>query len=99
MNVVNLIEKAAECRGGAKNLARELGKDPARLSEWKKGKGKPDASEIAYMARVAGLPVLITLAFVEKDLHPESAELWDAALGEASAPAYWSKAGADCILC
>ena len=99
MNLTTLIEQAARNKGGAKYLAKEMGKNPARLSEWKKGIGKPDASEIAYMAKVAGLPILITLAFVEKDLHPETSEMWDAALGEASAPTYWSRLGADCILC
>ncbi|NIC43557.1 helix-turn-helix transcriptional regulator [Aquabacterium sp. A08] len=99
MKVAELVERAAEKKGSALELAREMRKAPARLSEWKSGKRRPDAAEIAYLAKVAGLPVLITLAFVEKDLHPESAELWDAALGEAKAPSYWSRLGADCALC
>lgn len=99
MNVVELIEEAARQRGGAKNLAREMHRDPARLSEWKKGKGKPDTAEIAYMAKAAGLPVLITIALISKDIYPETAQLWDDALGEARAPTYWSRLGADCALC
>lgn len=82
MKVSDLIEAAAKARGSALELAREMRKAPARLSEWKKGRAKPDASEIAYMAHVAGLPVLITVAMIESELHPETRALWEAALGE-----------------
>ena len=82
MNIVELIESAARARGSALELAREMRKAPARITEWKKGRAKPDAAEIAYMAKVAGLPVLITVAMIEAELHPETAPLWHAALGE-----------------
>lgn len=99
MNVVQLINEAGSKAGSLGELAKRMGKHPARISEWKSGKAKPDASEIAYMAKVAGLPVLITLAFVEKDLHPETAELWDAALGEVSSQPVRRDSAAVCVLC
>lgn len=99
MNVQELVGLASKKAGSGKQLAAMMKKSPSRISEWKSGERKPDAAEIAYMARAAGLPVLITLAFVEKDLHPETAELWDAALGEVKAlPSRPSTAG-HCILC
>lgn len=82
MRVGELIEAAAAKAGTAKELAAMMGKRPSRLSEWKSGAQKPDAREIAYLAKVAGLPVLITVALVESELHPESAQLWEQALGE-----------------
>lgn len=85
MNVVELIDRAGMAAGSLGVLANRMHKHPARISEWKSGKRKPDAAEIAYMARVAGLPVLITVAMVEAELHPETAELWETALGEIEA--------------
>ncbi len=99
MNVVDLIEAAQGRAGTLGEVAKQLKKPQSRISEWKKGKGKPSAGDIACMAKLAGLPVLITVAMVESDLHPETAPLWEAALGEARAPAYWSRLGADCALC
>lgn len=85
MNLAQLIEAAATKMGTAKALAASMHTSPSRLSEWKKHKRKPDAAEVAYMARVAGLPVLITVAMIEAELHPETRELWEAALGEIKA--------------
>lgn len=99
MNVAELIDSAGKSAGSLGDLAKKMGKHPARISEWKSGKRKPDAAEIGYMAKLAGLPVLITIALISKEIHPETAALWDDALGEASAPTYWSRLGADCILC
>ena len=85
MKVSDLIDRAGQVAGSLGQLAHAMHKHPARLSEWKSGKRKPDAAEVAYMAKVAGLPVLITVALVEAELHPETAELWNAALGEIEA--------------
>lgn len=82
MNLAGLVEAAAAKMGTAKALAASMHTSPSRLSEWKKQERKPDAAEIAYMAKVAGLPVLITVAMIEAELHPETAPLWHAALGE-----------------
>jgi len=85
MNVVELIDRAGMAAGSLAVLANSMHKHPARISEWKSGKRKPDAAEVAYMAKVAGLPVLITVAMVEAELHPETRELWEQALGEIEA--------------
>ena len=85
MKVSELVEAAAKKVGTAKHLAELMKKRPSRLSEWKSGAQKPDAAEIAYMARLAGLPVLITVAMIEAELHPETRELWESALGEIEA--------------
>lgn len=85
MNLAGLIEAAAAKMGTAKALAASMNTRPSRLSEWKKHERKPDASEVAYMAKVAGLPVLITVAMIEAELHPETRALWMAALGEIEA--------------
>ena len=82
MNLATLIEEAARKMGTAKALAKAMHTSPSRLSEWKKHGRKPDPAEVAYMAKVAGLPVLITVAMIEAELHPETRELWEAALGE-----------------
>ena len=85
MNLVGLIEAASAKMGTAKALAATMHTSPSRLSEWKKRERKPDVAEIAYMAKVAGLPVLITVAMIEAELHPETRALWEAALGEIEA--------------
>lgn len=85
MKVSDLIDRAGAAAGSLGQLAQAMHKHPARLSEWKSGKRKPDAAEVAYMAKTAGLPVLITVALVEAELHPETAELWNTALGEIEA--------------
>ncbi len=99
MKVSELVGKAAQAAGSGKQLAAMMRKTPSRISEWKSGERKPDTSEIAYLAKVAGLPVLITVALVESELHPESAQLWEQALGEARSPTYWQRVGDLCILC
>lgn len=93
MNVVELVNAAAKAKGTSIELAKSMGKSPARLSEWKNGKRKPDASEIAYMAKLAGLPVLITVALVEREIDPANATLWEEALGEVNAPPSLIQAG------
>ncbi len=85
MNVVELVEAATNAKGSALELAQVLHKAPARITEWKKRRGKPSAADIAAMAQIAGLPVLITLAMVEADLEPETRPLWERALGEVEA--------------
>lgn len=85
MNLAELIEAAAAKMGTAKALAASMRTSPSRLSEWKKHERKPDVAEVAYMAKVAGLPMLITVAMIEAELHPETRELWERALGEVEA--------------
>jgi hypothetical protein len=99
MQVKELVQVASEKAGNGKILAELIKRPPSRISEWKAGKRTPDASEIACMAKVAGLPVLITLALVEREIDPDSAQLWEAALGEVNAPPGLLQAGAICALC
>ena len=65
MNLNDLITLAADRTGSLKELAAEMGKHQNRLSEWKRGAAKPDASEVAFLAERAGVPVLLVL----DDLH------------------------------
>lgn len=74
MTLNELIDAAAEVTGGKGPLAKEMGKAPARVSKWVSGKYKPDASEIAFMAKLAGLPVLQTVADIEQQLDSRYAE-------------------------
>ena len=85
MKLATLIEAAAKKAGTARQLAKAMHTSPSRLSEWKNHSRKPDTSEVAYMAKVAGLPVLITVAMIEAELHPETRDLWETALGEIDA--------------
>ena len=99
MNTAELIDLAAKKAGTQRDLAREMKKSPSRLSEWKSGDRVPDADEVAYLAKRAGLPVLVTIALIYKEKNPEHAAIWEEALGEAKAPSYWDKAAGLCILC
>ncbi len=77
-----LIEQAETNAGGQKDIAIGLGRSYKRLCEWKKGIGKPDANEIAYLADIAGLPILETVAEVQKELSNDYADLWEKAANE-----------------
>lgn len=85
MNVNDLIELAAKEAGSLKQLAAEMGKHQNRITEWKKGTHKPDADEIAFLARKANLPVIETIAHVEKSLNSRYASIWSEAAGKLKA--------------
>lgn len=85
MTLSELIDEAAEKMGEQKQLAAAMGKHPSRLSEWKKGKTKPDAHEIAFMAKIAGRPVLSTVAEIKAQLDERYASVWTEALGKLTA--------------
>ena len=76
MNLNNLIDDAKRNAGSLGSLAKELGKSQSRISEWKAGTRKPDASEIAFLAERAGRSVLATVAEIEAELNPRYAILW-----------------------
>lgn len=83
MNIKELIDAASETTGKSqKEFAQELGIQPTRLSEWKSGKCKPDANEIAFFAEKAGLSVMATVAELEAELNPRYASLWKRAVRE-----------------
>lgn len=85
MNLSELIELAVEKAGGRKELAEGLGMHKNRLTDWKGGSRKPDAHEIAYLAKVAGLPVLSTVAEIESQLDERFSSIWSEALGKLTA--------------
>nr|DAU36234.1 MAG TPA: helix-turn-helix protein [Inoviridae sp.] len=84
-NLTELISKAGDEAGSLKQLAALMGKNQNRISEWRTGKAKPDAHEIAFMAELAKLPVLQTVAEIESQLDSRYAEVWRAALGKLTA--------------
>lgn len=85
MTLIELIEQAAARAGSHGELAKLLDRHQTRLSEWKKGKQKPDAHEVAFMAELAGLPVLETVADIEAQLDDRYAAVWRNALGKLKA--------------
>ncbi|MEK8084892.1 transcriptional regulator [Aquabacterium sp. A3] len=85
MTLTELIEQAAARAGSHGELAKLLDRHQTRLSEWKKGKQKPDAHEVAFMAELAGLPVLETVAEIEAQLDERYAAVWRSALGKLKA--------------
>lgn len=76
MNVVELIEAAKARRGSLQLVAESMGKRPTNISEWKSGKVKPQTGEIAVLADMAGLPILETVAEVEREVRPQYANIW-----------------------
>ncbi|EDT41776.1 helix-turn-helix domain-containing protein [Burkholderia ambifaria] len=80
MNVAELIDKAKQATNSLGVVAEQLGKSQSRISEWKKGVGKPSATDIMLMAEMAGLPPLETLAEVESQLDADRASVWQRAL-------------------
>lgn len=85
MDLNDLITLAADQTGSLKELAAEMGKHQNRLSEWKRGAAKPDASEVAFLAERAGVPVLQTVAEIEQQLDSKYASIWREALGKLTA--------------
>jgi ribosome-binding protein aMBF1 (putative translation factor) len=77
MLVTTLVD-VAKMRSGKSfgQLADELDMPQSKLSEWKKGKVKPTASEIAYLAMEAGLDVLDTISAIEEEKKPTCAKIW-----------------------
>lgn len=80
MELIDLIDAAKAKRGSYGAMAADLGKHQGLISRWKKGLEKPDATEIAYMADTAGLPIMETVAEIESQLTPQFAALWHKAL-------------------
>ncbi len=81
MNISELIDRAKDATKSLGAVAEALGKSQSRISEWKKGIGKPSATDIMLMAEMADLPPLETLAEIESQLDAERASVWQRALG------------------
>lgn len=82
MNIQELIDAAKRAKGSLGAVAAGLGMHQNRLGDWRAGRRKPDANEIAYLAECAGLPVLETVAEIEAQLNTTYAPIWQAALGK-----------------
>lgn len=85
MDIKQLIDEAVKAKGSRANLAAGLNQDPQRLTDWKAGRRKPEASEIAYLADAAGLRVLETVAEIETQLRPAYAQVWRKAVSQGMA--------------
>ncbi len=82
MNIRELVEAAQKAVGGYKPLEEGLGMKYTRLSDWKAGRRRPEAAEIAYLAEIAGFPVLETVAEIEAQLSERHAGVWQRAVKE-----------------
>lgn len=81
MTIAELLDAAKRAQGSLSAVAEKLGVAPSKLSEWRKGKYKPDATHIVQLAELAGLPVFETLAAIETMLEADRASVWIRALG------------------
>jgi transcriptional regulator with XRE-family HTH domain len=81
MTISELLDAAKRKQGSLGSVADRLEFHQSRLSEWRSGKRKPNASEILVLAELAGLPPLETLAQVEQELDEKHASVWARALG------------------
>lgn len=98
MTLSDLIEKAVEAKGTRAAVAEGLGMDKQRLTDWKAGRRTPDANEIAYLAKCAGLPVLQTVGEIESQLNSRYAEIWREALGKLTAAGVAATVGAVMVM-
>ncbi|TXH90774.1 MAG: hypothetical protein E6Q78_03045 [Rhodoferax sp.] len=83
MDIKNLIDAAKTKSGmplGA--MAAEMQINQVRISEWKKGKYRPNSGNVLYLAKKAGLNAIETLAEYEAETNPQFAQLWKEAVSE-----------------
>jgi transcriptional regulator with XRE-family HTH domain len=83
MDIAELLDAAKRKKKTLGAVADGLGVHQNRLSEWRKGTYKPDATTIAQLAEMAELPIFETVAQVEASLdHSKAAAVWERALGK-----------------
>ncbi|RDU96682.1 helix-turn-helix domain-containing protein [Trinickia dinghuensis] len=83
MDIAELLDAAKRKKKTLGAVADGLGVHQNRLSEWRKGTYKPDATTIAQLAEMAELPIFETVAQVEASLdHSQAAAVWERALGK-----------------
>ena len=80
MNISELVQAAQKAVGSNEPIAEGMGVHINRLSDWKAGRRRPEASEIAYLAEIAGYPVLETVAEIESQLSGKHSNVWLKAL-------------------
>ena len=81
MDIAELLDAARRKQGSFGTVATMLGIRQSALSNWRAGRNKPSATEIALLAEMAEIPVLETLAQVERELNADRRSVWDRALG------------------
>lgn len=81
MTISELLDAAKRKQGSLGEVARLFGFEQSRLSNWRSGKRRPDATEIMRLAEMAGLPAFETLAQIEQELDAANASVWARALG------------------
>lgn len=83
MDIQNLIN-AAKAKSGMPlgAMAAEMQISQVRISEWKKGKYRPNSGNVLYLAKKAGLNAIETLAEYEAEINPQFADLWKQAVSE-----------------
>lgn len=83
MDIKNLIDTAQKVSGQKLGqIANEMQIPQTRISEWKKGKYNPGASQIVFLAEKARLNAIETLAEFEAEINPQFAALWKKAVSE-----------------
>lgn len=83
MEIAELLDAAKRKKKTLGAVADGLGVHQNRLSEWRKGTYKPDATTIALLAEMAELPIFETVAQVEATLdQSKAAAVWERALGK-----------------
>lgn len=80
MNIDELIDAAKRKKGSMNAVAEGLNMNQTRLSDWRAGRRKPDANEIAYLADSAGLPVFETVGMIQMQLDNRFTSIWQTAL-------------------
>lgn len=81
MDMAELLDAAKRKKGTLGAVADGLGVHQTRLSEWRKGMYKPNATTVALLAEMAELPIFKTVAEVEASLEDgEHAKVWHRAL-------------------
>lgn len=77
MKIAELLA-IAKIRSGKEQqeIAADMGIDPSRLTNIGKGKLKPNASEVAYLAQLAKTDPLRAIAEVESEREPKFAHMW-----------------------
>ncbi len=81
MDIAELLDAAKRKQGSNAAVAEKLGYHYTKLSHWRSGRYKPDATEIMLLAEMAGLPAFETLAEIESQINSERASVWQRALG------------------
>jgi hypothetical protein len=81
MDIQELLDAAKRKCGTLGAVAKAMDVNQNRLSEWRKGLYKPNPTQIAQLADLAGLPIFQTVAEVECSLEGDKARVWEKALG------------------